>query len=1114
MMKYFKLLLLTVLIINSTIEDVQGQGCPSSGDFTINTANGTPETQGCKVSFQLVFPDVGDIGAFEITAVNWIIDGEIVSTAQTFQRTFGDNESYSISATIFTDICGNFSASASGTSGVCEPPPPDPFDFEIQAFQLGCEYRFDPVITGDFDEANCEITGHSWDFGDGTPTSGDIYPTHRYAKDSLYGVTLTTNVLCNGDLMTFTSFTTVFVDDVFDGTPTATIDASFGCDEMTMTAVFTPSGCSYNEFLWDFGDGSDELKTDIDTVGHTFPTSQSAYDVTVTALSKTCGCDTKSLPIRINTLNDEQIRVDRSCDLEVSFSHFLSTQNQCNTSYSWNFGDETPAVTGTANPTHSYATPGTYIVSAQVNNTCGCPQSLSRTAVVQRSPEISFINSSTDTCDGQIEFTSQLLGNPDFCTFSPEGDFLWNFGDGITSTDAHPTHQYASAGNYAVSLTVGNSCDCDGAVSTRNLDVEIAEPLAPSTITITSTTETCQDEAFVIFKPTFEASECSITGYHWNFGGGNTSDEESPQFTYTTLGNKTVNLDVDYSCPCDQTGTLSVDPHTVNISTLELVTLNFSNIQFSCTTNFTPELEFVGGQICQFPSYTWDFGDGSPVSTDTKPVHQFPADGLYNVTLTATTNCDGCGPIILTKTLKVNFVDNLPTLEDDPFLFQNETTLKVISASVSTFGSQWPINHLDEDLVDRHPFDNGSNGVWRLERSAAFNTGISERLHTTPNVNLKEDGTYSLENFNWQVADLMEEFTDWEVINTVTNYSPFSFELENRDVLDRHSAALYGYSGQLSTAVGQNMQNEEMAFTSFEQFDDQNQSGNWIFGDDVMDDIPYFQYFFFEITGGFKNFIVVNEPISFFDGINSINVNWRSPERSPFNALVNFRNSVNILCRSAFSENVTFLFLDQQLADRIIDGRGSFITTKPTAPVFSSTETVKHSGRNSLEATSTAFPQPDINIIPEKEYHLSAWASNGNSEALTPDLDASIEIQLVDGSGVVATHTFISSGPMIEGWKQVNGSFTAPTVDTELQITFMGTGPTFFDDLRLFPTDGNMQSFVYDINTQRLLSVLDENNYATYYDYDEEGNLYLVRKETIAGLKTIQESVSYQVEKP
>ena len=53
-----------------------------------------------------------------------------------------------------------------------------------------------------------------------------------------------------------------------------------------------------------------------------------------------------------------------------------------------------------------------------------------------------------------------------------------------------------------------------------------------------------------------------------------------------------------------------------------------------------------------------------------------------------------------------------------------------------------------------------------------------------------------------------------------------------------------------------------------------------------------------------------------------------------------------------------------------------------------------------------------------------------------------------------------------------------------------------------------MKSFVYNPANIRLMAELDENNYASFYEYDDDGTLIRVKKETIKGIKTIQETRS------
>jgi hypothetical protein len=70
------------------------------------------------------------------------------------------------------------------------------------------------------------------------------------------------------------------------------------------------------------------------------------------------------------------------------------------------------------------------------------------------------------------------------------------------------------------------------------------------------------------------------------------------------------------------------------------------------------------------------------------------------------------------------------------------------------------------------------------------------------------------------------------------------------------------------------------------------------------------------------------------------------------------------------------------------------------------------------------------------------------------------------------------------------------------------SAPVYFDDLRITPFNGNMKSFVYNPVNLRLMAELDENNYATFYEYDDEGTLIRLKKETERGIKTIKETRS------
>lgn len=127
-----------------------------------------------------------------------------------------------------------------------------------------------------------------------------------------------------------------------------------------------------------------------------------------------------------------------------------------------------------------------------------------------------------------------------------------------------------------------------------------------------------------------------------------------------------------------------------------------------------------------------------------------------------------------------------------------------------------------------------------------------------------------------------------------------------------------------------------------------------------------------------------------------------------------------------------------------------------------------------------------------KQYLLSCWVYDGS---LFTSTLSGVTIT-VNGTGVSGTL------PVVEGWKKVEIPFTA---GEDFTLTLTGSGK-YIDDLRIIPFQGQMSSFVYDYKTMRLMAQLDENNFATLYEYDDEGTPIRVKKETEKGVMTIKEN--------
>jgi len=150
-----------------------------------------------------------------------------------------------------------------------------------------------------------------------------------------------------------------------------------------------------------------------------------------------------------------------------------------------------------------------------------------------------------------------------------------------------------------------------------------------------------------------------------------------------------------------------------------------------------------------------------------------------------------------------------------------------------------------------------------------------------------------------------------------------------------------------------------------------------------------------------------------------------------------------------------------------------------------------------------------------KKYIISAWVKEncGDPASGIPCKNYTysynqIQVRL-DGPTDIQT-SLSPSGPIIDGWQRYEGVIEPRSTDQTVIIKFMNTGATtvYFDDFRIHPFNATMKSYVYNPVNLKLVAELDENNYASFFEYDEEGNLVRTKVETKEGVKTITESRS------
>lgn len=181
------------------------------------------------------------------------------------------------------------------------------------------------------------------------------------------------------------------------------------------------------------------------------------------------------------------------------------------------------------------------------------------------------------------------------------------------------------------------------------------------------------------------------------------------------------------------------------------------------------------------------------------------------------------------------------------------------------------------------------------------------------------------------------------------------------------------------------------------------------------------------------------------------------------------------------------------------------------------TNAIMHCENNISYSAPVACSMPTIacqNCIgsfaptPGEKYILSAWVKDGSATATTTTFsNPYLELLYTVPGGPTSSGQLLGAGKIIEGWQRVYYEFTIPSNATAITVKLgSNAGDSYFDDIRIHPINGSMKSYVYDPISLKLVAILDENNYATLYEYDQEGALIRTKKETERGVVTISEN--------
>ena len=610
-------------------------------NFSSNT------TQGCaalSVSFK-------DISTGSPRFWNWDFGNGQLSNQQNPNTVYYNPGTYAVSLVV---------RNADGTNGVTktnyitvDPAPQADFtsDYTITCLPSVIQFKdLSQPVSG-------TITKWEWDFGDGSAASTLTSPAHTYTATGFYNVTLKVtsstgcvNVNTKGRYIR-----------VLEGIKAAFIDSVSRVCQPPFNATFSnqtsgPGTIAYN---WSFGNGGTSTATNPATTY----SSPGTYTVKLSAKSDLGCSDSVQRSVVIGSTATSFTSADSAC--LNSAVVLRNTSSTAPASSVWNFGDGTGSQQ--TNPTKTYTVPGTYQIKL-VNTYSTCTDSATRTIRIPALPAADFTSTNAAVaCRAplNVNFRDQSAGAT---------QWSWNFGDGSTSTQQNPSHNYTAAGEYTVTLAITNASGCQNSVSKTGF-VKVTRP----TVSIgNAPTGGCAPFTFSTY-PVVNAVD-GLASVLWDFGeAGATSTLQNPSYTYNNLGNFTVKLRITTQGGCTDSVTL---PNAVVTGTKTTVDFTSNRVQ-SCVDsviNFT-------NTSAPLASVLWDFGDGT-TSTAANPSHSYKLIGKYDVTLTNTNN--GCPSTVK----KPQYVTVLPPIAAFSYKTDCVTQLSVFFTDESSIDTNMPVSYL------------------------------------------------------------------------------------------------------------------------------------------------------------------------------------------------------------------------------------------------------------------------------------------------------------------------------------------------------------------------------------------------------------------------------------
>ncbi len=375
---------------------------------------------------------------------------------------------------------------------------------------------------------------------------------------------------------------------------------------------------------WDFGDPFSTEDTSSSDSNKYLYTKFGTFSVSLTTTSN-LGCSKSvSSSVVVLAIPEAKFTAAGACtDSVIAFTNTSSVPGTQGITYRWEFGDGDTSILN--QPSHAFAKDTIFRVKLEATSQ-GCSDSTFKNITIFPNPEPKFVFS--NNCPNeQIVFTDSSKINSGTLTYN------YNLGNFVTSAQKSPSTNYATSGDYTVSLELTSDKNCKASF----LDT-VTIHAAPSAAF--SATNTCSRDS-ATFTNTTGLSAGTFSS-QWTFGDGNTSALNSPKHAYQGSGAFSAKLNVVSDSGCADS---VVQP--INVYANPVAGFTASRACEGDQVSFTNSSAIVSGTL----NYKWYFGNGD-TSVLRSPATTYASAGSQNVLLVASSS-NGCVDS-LSKPLTVN----------------------------------------------------------------------------------------------------------------------------------------------------------------------------------------------------------------------------------------------------------------------------------------------------------------------------------------------------------------------------------------------------------------------------------------------------------------------------